>query len=76
MWHAWERGETCTGFWWESRKDRGRLEDRHNWEDGIRMDLREMAWGVEWIHLAQDRDEWRAQVNVVMNLWVVAPRSC
>jgi hypothetical protein len=39
------------------------------------MDLREIGWGgVEWIHLAQDRDRWRAVVNAVMNLRVLAPR--
>jgi hypothetical protein len=49
---------------------------RHRWEDGIKMDLKEIGWGVmEWIHLAQDRDRWRAVVNVVMNLWLLAPRS-
>jgi hypothetical protein len=30
---------------------------------------------VEWIHLAEDGDRWRAVVNAVMNLRVVAPRS-
>jgi hypothetical protein len=45
-------------------------------EDGIKMDLRETGWGgVEWIHLAQDRDLWWALVNAVMNLWVLAPQS-
>jgi hypothetical protein len=41
------------------------------------MDLREIGWegGVEWIHLAKDRDRWRAVVNAVMKLWVLAPRS-
>jgi hypothetical protein len=49
---------------------------RHKWEDGIKMDLREIGWGsVEWIQLAQDRDHWRAVVNVVMNLQVLAPWS-
>jgi hypothetical protein len=45
------------------------------WEDGIRMDLRETGWGsVSWIHSTQDRDRWRALVNTVMNLQVLAPR--
>jgi hypothetical protein len=49
---------------------------RRRWEDGIKMDLREIGWeGVEWIHLAQDRDRWRAVVSAVMNLRVLAPRS-
>jgi hypothetical protein len=49
---------------------------RHRWEDGIKMDLWEIGWGggVEWIHLAQDRDRWRAVVNAVMNFRVLAPR--
>jgi hypothetical protein len=35
------------------------------------MDLREMGREVlDWIHLAQDTDQWRALVNTVMNLWV------
>jgi hypothetical protein len=36
------------------------------WEDNIRIDLREVGWeGVDWIHLAQDRNHWRAVVNTV-----------
>jgi hypothetical protein len=49
---------------------------RRRWENGIKMDLTEISSGcVEWIHLAQDRDRWRAVVNAVMNLRVLAPRS-
>jgi hypothetical protein len=49
---------------------------RCRWEEGIKMDLREFGWaGVEWIHLAQDRDRWQAVVNAGMNLWVLAPQS-
>jgi hypothetical protein len=49
---------------------------RRRWEDGIRMNLREIGLGcVDWIPLAQDRDRWRAVVSAVMNLWVFAPRS-
>jgi hypothetical protein len=36
---------------------------------------RSVLGGVEWIHLAQDRDQWRTLVNAVMNLRVLAPRS-
>jgi hypothetical protein len=49
---------------------------RHRWEDGIKMDLREIGWGgVAWIHLAQDRNCWQALVNAVMNPWVLVPWS-
>jgi hypothetical protein len=49
---------------------------RRTWQNGFKLDLREIGWeGVEWIHLAQDRDRWRAVVNAVMNLRVLAPRS-
>jgi hypothetical protein len=44
---------------------------KHRWEDNIKMNLREIGWEVvEWMHLAQDMDKWRALVNAVMNLWV------
>jgi hypothetical protein len=56
------------GYWWESQKERG---PRRKWVDNIKMDLREIGWGgVDWIYLAQDRDQWRSLVNMVMNLRV------
>jgi hypothetical protein len=50
---------------------------RRRRKDEIKMDLREIGWGggVEWIHLAQDRDRWWAVVSAVMNLFVLAPRN-
>jgi hypothetical protein len=44
---------------------------RRRWEDNIRMDLREIGWGVmDWIDLAQDREQMRCLVNTVMNLQI------
>jgi hypothetical protein len=40
-------------------------------EDNIKTGLREMGWGgVDWIYRSQDRDQWRALVNMIMNLWI------
>jgi hypothetical protein len=45
----------------------GRL--RRRWEDNIIMDRREIGWEfVDWIHLTQNRDQWRDFVNTVMKL--------
>jgi hypothetical protein len=44
---------------------------RRRWTDNIKMDLREIGWDVvDWIELAQDRDQWMALVNTVMNIRV------
>jgi hypothetical protein len=44
---------------------------RCRWVNNIKIDLREIGWdGVDWIELAQVRDQWRALVNTVMNLRV------
>jgi hypothetical protein len=51
----------------EGRRLLGR--PRRRWENNIKMDLKEIGFGdVDWIHLAQDRERWRAVVNTVMNL--------
>jgi hypothetical protein len=64
------RREMHTGFWWESQeRERPLGRPRRRWEDNIKMDLREMGWsGMDWTDLAQDRDQWKALVNTVMNL--------
>jgi hypothetical protein len=39
------------------------------WVNNIKMDVRKIEWdGIDWIDLSQDRDQWRALVNTVMNL--------
>jgi hypothetical protein len=44
---------------------------RRRWVENIKMNLRDKGWdGTDWIDLAQDRDQWRALVNMVMNLQV------
>jgi hypothetical protein len=48
----------------EGKRPLGR--QRHRWVGNIKMDVRKM----DWIDMAQDRDQWRAFVNTVMNLWV------
>jgi hypothetical protein len=58
----------------EGKKPLGR--PRRRWENGIRMDLRDIGLGgVDWIRLAQDRDRWRAVVSAAINLEVLTPRS-
>jgi hypothetical protein len=53
----------------EGKRPLGR--PRRRWVDDIKRDLREIGWyGMDWIDLAQDRDQWRALVNTVMNLRV------
>jgi hypothetical protein len=53
----------------EGRRPLGRPTRR--WEDNIEMDLWEIGFGdVDWVHLAQDMDRWRALVNSSMKLRV------
>jgi hypothetical protein len=68
MWHARGRGEVFTGFWLGGPKAR---RPKRRCEDNIKMGLREIGIdGAKWIQLAQDRVQWRACVNTVMNLRV------
>jgi hypothetical protein len=53
----------------EGRRPLGR--PRCRWVDNINIDFREIGWdGMYWIDVAQDRDQWRALVNTVINLRV------
>jgi hypothetical protein len=53
----------------EGKRPLGR--PRYGWVDNIKMDILEIGRGsVDWIGLAQDRDNWRALVDAVMNLRV------
>jgi hypothetical protein len=46
------------GFWWESQKERDHWEIKYRWEDNIEVVLREVGrGGIDWIDLAQDRDQ-------------------
>jgi hypothetical protein len=70
MWHEWGRGEAFAGFWLGGPK-RPVGRPRRRWEDNIKMDLREIGIDrANWFRLAQDRVQWRAFVNMVMNLRV------
>jgi hypothetical protein len=41
---------------------------RHRWVDNVKMNPGEIGWsGVDWIDLAQDRDQWRALMSAIMN---------
>jgi hypothetical protein len=61
-------GEKRNAFRLLVRKPEGRR-PLGRWVDNIKMDLGEIGWGgVDWIGLAQDKDTWRALVEVVMNL--------
>ena len=49
----------------EGKRPLGR--PRLRWVDNIKMDLREVGGGGDWMELAQDRDRWRELVNTVKN---------
>jgi hypothetical protein len=53
----------------EGKRPLGR--PQYRWEDNVRMYLKEIRWEcVNWMYLAQDRDQWWALVNMVQNLQV------
>jgi hypothetical protein len=59
----------ANAFLSESLKKTPLESPKPRWEDDIRMDHREIVWeDVDWIHLAQDRYQWRALVNSIITL--------
>jgi hypothetical protein len=61
-----------TKFWWEALKEEDPVGgSRHSWKDNIKMDLKKICWqDADRIYLVQNRDQYRAFVNMVMNLRV------
>jgi hypothetical protein len=56
----------CTSTFLDGKRPLGRPR-----VDNIKMNLREIGWdGMDWIDMTQDRDQWRALVNTVINVWV------
>jgi hypothetical protein len=54
----------------EEKRPLGR--PRRRWVDNIKVYLGHIGWdGMDWIDLAQDRDQWRDLVNTEINLWVL-----
>jgi hypothetical protein len=70
--HVARTGETRNAYQILAVKSEGKRpfgRPRSRWEVNIRIDLREVGReDVDWIHLAQGRDQWRAVVNTVMKL--------
>jgi hypothetical protein len=65
-----ERRGMHRGYWRESQKERDHLEDENVGGWIVLIELTEIGWGgMDWLDLAQDRDQWRALVTTVMNLW-------
>jgi hypothetical protein len=72
--HVARMGETRNAYRILVGKPEGKIplgRPRRRWVDNIKMDLREIGWdGMDWIDLTQNRDQWRALVNTIMNLRV------
>jgi hypothetical protein len=69
MWYVWgEKRKAYRILVGKSQRIRPRRGPRLRWKDNIKKDLKEIGWkGVDWITLAQDRDKWRAVMNVGIN---------
>jgi len=72
MWHAWiERRGAYKVLVGKPEEKRPLGRPRHRREDNIKIDLQRVGLGdMDWFDVAQDRDSWRADVNLVLNLRV------
>jgi hypothetical protein len=72
--HVTRMGETRNAYRILMGKPEGKrplARPERRWVDNIKMDLGEIEWdGMDWINLAEDRGQWRALVNTVMNFRV------
>jgi hypothetical protein len=68
MWYESGEEECIWNFGGKARRKVPQGRPERTWKDNIKMDLREIKWDdMGWIHLAQDRGQWKALVNTVMN---------
>jgi hypothetical protein len=64
-----EKRNACRILVGKSERKRPLERTRRRWVNNIKMDLREIGWNyMDWIDLAQDRDQWRTPVVMVINL--------
>ena len=71
MSHVWRNPEMHRVLAGKPEEEKPLERPRYRWEDNIKMDLREVGCDPgDWIALAKDRDQRRAYVRAVMNLWV------
>jgi len=71
MWHVWGKGRgLCRVLVGKPKGKRPLVRPRIRWEDNFKKDFQEAGWGMGWIDLAQDMDNWWTLVDAVMNLRV------
>jgi hypothetical protein len=57
------------GYWWKNQNVRALGRPRRRWLDNIKINLGEIGWdGMDWVDMAQDRDQWRVPINTAMNV--------